>query len=194
MRIRQLCLLLFLAVCVPAALAQEADLSVEKLGPPTATDGSDVSYTVTVTNAGPDMAAGITLSDPVPAGMSFVSATQDTGSTPFTCDATVTCTGAALPAGESASFTFVFHVDAPGDFTNIVTVSSQTFDPNEENNTGSAFTSVGDPAEGDLFVSKSASAPGVAPDSDVTFTITLGNAGPAAALNVLLTDNLPAPL
>ena len=122
-----------------AVTAQEADLAVEKLGPSSAASGNDVSYTITVTNAGPAAASSVTLTDAIPTGMSYVSATQNTGPA-FTCDATVTCTIAALAADESATFTFVFHIDQPGDFTNIATVSSQTFDPNSENDTSAAFT------------------------------------------------------
>ncbi|HET8773146.1 MAG TPA: hypothetical protein VFP80_05125 [Thermoanaerobaculia bacterium] len=173
-------------------LAQEADLAVEKLGPSEAPAASDVSYSIAVTNVGPDDASSVSLSDPVPAGMSFVSATQDTGPS-FACDSTVNCTIASLPAGATATFTFVFHIDSGTQFLNTATVSSQTFDPNDENNSSVAFTTVAVP-QADLFVQKSAAQPGTPPDADVTFLITLGNAGPDAAQNVTLTDNLPPPL
>ena len=182
---------LFIVISASVAFGQEADLGVQKLGPGEVSPGSDVSYTVTVFNAGPDDASTVTLNDPIPAGMSFVSATQDTGPT-FACDNTVTCTIATFPAGESATFTFVFHIDSGTEFLNSVTVSSQTFDPNEENDSSVAFTVVGEP-EADMAIAKSA-APSAGPDTDVTFFITLTNAGPDAAASVLLTDNLPAPL
>ncbi len=192
MRIYRAVLSLFLALAASALLAQEADLAVEKLGPPEALAGSDVPYSVTVTNVGPDDAINVSVSDPVPPGMSYVSATQDTGPA-FTCDSTVNCTIASLPAGATATFTFVFHIDSGTGFLNTVTVSSQTPDPNDENNSSVAFTTVAVP-QGDLFVQKSVTPPGTPPDADVTFVITLGNAGPDAAENVTLTDNLPAPL
>lgn len=181
-----------LLISASAVFAQEADLAVEKLGPSEAAEDSDVAYTVTVTNAGPGAALSVVLADPVPANMSFVSAMQETGPT-FACDATINCTIASLAAGETATFTFTFHLDEPGDFTNTATVSSQTFDPNDENNTSSTSTTTGS-TQADLAVSKDATATAAAPDSDVTFVITLTNAGPADAVDVLLTDNLPAPL
>ena len=190
MSIRSAVCFLFLLLSV-SAFAQEADLAVEKLGPSEAPAGSDVSYTVTVTNAGPDDAATVTLTDNVPAGMSFVSATQENGPT-FTCDTTVQCTIATFPAGASATFTFVFHIDEPGEFLNTAMVASQTLDPNSENDTSIVVTTTPSP-QADLFVQKSGPA-AAAPDTDVTFIITLGNAGPDAAVDVLLTDNLPAPL
>jgi uncharacterized repeat protein (TIGR01451 family) len=189
--IRKIVLALFV-LSASAVLAQESDLAVEKLGPSEAPAGSDVSYSVTVTNVGPDDAAGVTLSDPVPAGMSYVSATQDTGPA-FTCSTAIDCTIATLPAGATATFTFVFHMDEGTEFINTATVSTQSLDPNDENNSSSAFTSTGAPPVGDLYVQKT-SAPSAAPDTDVTFVLTLGNAGPSAAVNVALTDNLPAPL
>ena len=55
------------------ALAQTADISVGKTGPGTATAGSNVTYTITLTNIGTDPATTITLTDPIPQGMTFVS-------------------------------------------------------------------------------------------------------------------------
>ena len=175
-----------------AALAQNADLGVQKLGPATAPAASDVSYEVTLFNAGPDDASGVVFSDPIPAGMSFVSATQHDGPA-FSCDATIACSTASFPAGSSATFTFVFHIDSGTEFLNTATVTSETFDPNEENDQSSAFTTVTMPSA-DMSVSKSAASPTAAPDSDVTFYVTLTNNGPDSAADVVLTDNLPAPL
>ena len=52
----------------------EADLKVQKSGPVSVTPGENIDYTVIVTNLGPSIAAGATLTDPTPAGMQFVSA------------------------------------------------------------------------------------------------------------------------
>jgi uncharacterized repeat protein (TIGR01451 family) len=186
---RVVCLLL--AISASALFGQEADLGVLKFGPSEAPANSDVSYTVTVYNAGPDDAVDVVLSDPVPTGMSYISATQDDGPA-FTCDTTVACTIATFSSGASATFTFVFHIDSGTEFLNTTTATSKTPDPNSENDQGVAFTVVVAP-QGDLSVAKSA-APSAAPDTDLTFFITLSSAGPAAATNVLLTDNLPAPL
>src|SRR2546421_12275749 len=45
--------LLFLAVALPA-FSQSSDLGVSKTGPDSATAGSNVTYTITVYNVGPD--------------------------------------------------------------------------------------------------------------------------------------------
>lgn len=57
------------------ALAPDAaDLSVRKQGPATASAGGSVVHTLSVTSHGPAEAVSVTLDDPTPAGLSFVSA------------------------------------------------------------------------------------------------------------------------
>lgn len=65
-----------LVAAVPSVMAQEADLGVAKSGPSTAAANGNVAYSVTVFNLGPDAAAEVTVTDPIPAGMTFVSASQ----------------------------------------------------------------------------------------------------------------------
>ena len=188
---------------VSTALTGSTDLAVTKTGPATVPAGSNVTYTITLTNFGPDAAQGVTLTDPIPAGMTFVSATQ-LGGPAFSCDlpaagdpGTVACTQELLAAGAQATFSFVFAIGAdtePGtQFTNIVTATSETFELNEENNAAVAVTSTPPPPRADLAVTKSG--PGaIGPDRDLTFTVTLRNNGPDAATNVTLSDTLPGNL
>lgn len=190
-------LVLLLAVAAPAAFAQSADLLVVKTGPDQAAADSDVSYSITVVNGGPDDATAVTLSDPIPSGMTFVSESHDAA---FSCSApavggtgTVTCTSALFAASATANFTFVFHIapaTPPGtSFTNVATVSDPT-DPNEENNSSSAVTSTPPPPQSDLGIDKSGpSAAGT--DTDVTYSILFTNAGPDAAASGTWTDVLP---
>ncbi|MBV8546382.1 MAG: DUF11 domain-containing protein [Acidobacteria bacterium] len=176
-----------------------ADLAVFKNAPPNATAGSDVSFDVTVSNFGPDDAATVSLSDPLPPGMIFVSATQNSGPT-FSCstpgvgvNGTITCTIALLTAGASANFTFVANIPpatpAGTTFTNIATVSTATFDPNDENNSSTGTTIVPSP-QADLSVVKNGPAAAMA-DTNVSYSITVTNQGPDAAASVSLTDELP---
>ncbi len=66
---------------------------------PTPTAGGPVSYTLTLVNNGPSPATGVTITDPLPSGLSFVSANAGQGS----CSAsgqTVKCQlGTLLPSG-----------------------------------------------------------------------------------------------
>src|ERR1041385_8200155 len=58
----------------------QADLSVTKTGSPNPVNaGSNVTYSITVNNAGPGSASPDTLIDPIPSGTTFVSATTPSG-------------------------------------------------------------------------------------------------------------------
>lgn len=193
-------LLLFLAFA-PAAVAQTvSDLLVQKSGPAEANAGSNVSYTVTLTSLGPDSASSVVLSDPTPGTMTFVSATQQSGPA-FSCSdpgvgngGVVTCSIATLAAGESAEFTFVFNI--PGGtadgtfFTNIASVTAASFDPNDENDAAVASTTTPPPPTADIYVQKFGPA-AAGPDTDVAYSITVGNSGPDTAPDIEWTDTLP---
>jgi uncharacterized repeat protein (TIGR01451 family)/CSLREA domain-containing protein len=123
-------------------LGAEADLSVVKVD---AVDpvivGDDVIYTATVGNAGPDGAQNVVLSDPLPGGVIYVSATPDQG----TCDQAgglVTCSLGSIASGGSADVVIVVTTTAPGILTNTATVSSDTADPDPADNSATAITSV----------------------------------------------------
>jgi uncharacterized repeat protein (TIGR01451 family) len=174
-----------------------ADLLVSKNSPATATAGSDVSFDVSVVNIGPDNADTVTLTDNIPAGMTFVSETHPAA---FSCSTpavgsggTITCTAAVLVANDTANFSFVLEIP-PGtpantSFTNTASVSTTTFDPNDENNNASSTTSTPG-TSADVGVSKSGP-PSVPANSDVTYSITVSNFGPNPAQSVQLTDVLP---
>jgi uncharacterized repeat protein (TIGR01451 family) len=179
------------------------DLSVSKSGPDTAPANSDVPYSVTVSNLGPDPSGTVVITDTMPAGMTFVSRAQNNGPV-FNCtdpgvgnNGNIVCTSAGpLLPGQSSNFTFVMHIPngtAPGTFfTNQVSLPSMPpdpNDPNQENDSASATTQV--PSNNaELAITKVGpdSAP---PGTDVTYTITLNNSGPAAATTVVISDTLP---
>ena len=56
-----------------AGISVGADLGVTKSGPSQAAAGANVTYTIEVTNGGPDAAANATMNDPLPASTTFVS-------------------------------------------------------------------------------------------------------------------------
>jgi uncharacterized repeat protein (TIGR01451 family) len=127
-----------------------ADLAVTKTGSPgTVAPGTDLVYTITVHNAGPSSASSVQLSDPLPAGTTFVSLSSPGGwacSTPaMGTNGTVTCSLASFAPGD-AVFTLTVHVGATvasgTTITNTATVSSSTADPNPSNNGGTASTAV----------------------------------------------------
>src|SRR5262249_21910986 len=97
-----------------------ADLSITKTVPAAVTTGQQVTYTLSVHNGGPSDATGVAVTDALPAGVGFVSAS--TGCT--NASGTVTCTVGSLANGANATITIV--VTAPstaGTITNTATVA-----------------------------------------------------------------------
>jgi uncharacterized repeat protein (TIGR01451 family) len=119
-----------------------ADLSVTKTASPTTVDvGSNVSFTITVANAGPASASTVVVTDAVPANLTYVSSSSTAG----TCSAvgnTVTCQVGTLAAGANAVITINATANASGAANNTATVTSATGDPNAANNSGAATVTV----------------------------------------------------
>jgi uncharacterized repeat protein (TIGR01451 family) len=139
----------------PASTAASADLALAKadLSDPVLT-GKNLTYTLTVSNAGPSAAANAVLSDPIPANTTFQSLSAPAGwscTTPAVGGTgTVQCDTASLAAGATANFTLVVKVSgAAGGTTlsNTATVSSDTADPNTANNTDTEPTTVSTPSQ-----------------------------------------------
>jgi len=193
---------LALAPSFAAAQGGTADLVVDKSGPATTAADADITYTITVSNAGPDASDAVTLTDDLPADTTFVSLTQDSGPA-FTCTTpgagnpgTVSCTSATLANGASATFTLVVHTDpgiVPAGFvTNTAVVSTTGFDPAEENDQSSTSAFVTGGTSADLAVT--VQGPDAVPsDTDIAYDVTVRNLGPDAA-DVTLTDVLPGDL
>ncbi|HEX4965795.1 MAG TPA: DUF11 domain-containing protein [Thermoanaerobaculia bacterium] len=120
-----------------------ADLSLTKTASaPTVTGGSNVDYTLTVTNNGPNRANGVTVTDTLPAGVTFVSATG-TGWTCGEAAGVVTCTLPFLDPGTAPTITIrVTTPQADASLVNSATVSSTQTDPNGGNNAATATVTV----------------------------------------------------
>lgn len=116
-----------------------ADLAITKTDKPDpAVAGSKLTYTLTVTNNGPNPATGVTISDTLPAGVAFVSASAGCSS----AAGTVTCNLGGLASGSSASVTIVVRPSSPGTITNTASVTGGEPDPNPANNSASSTTTV----------------------------------------------------
>jgi large repetitive protein len=150
--------------------------------------GNTIIYTVTVTNNGPAAAAGTVVSDPIPSGLAFVSATPSTGSYSAV---TGSWSVGTLASGASATLAIHVTVTASGHITNTATVSSSVPDPDPGNNQASVTVPN---LVADLSLTKSVAPPATPIGSNVVYTLTLANAGPAAATNVAVHELLPAGL
>ena len=120
-----------------------ADLSITKVDTPDPVFvGETLTYTITVTNAGPRDATELVVTDTLPAGVTFISASG----TSWDCEeemGTVTCELSFLVnAAESMIEILVTAPLSAGEITNIARVSSDVFDTNTANNEVTTFTIV----------------------------------------------------
>ena len=123
----------------------DVDLSVSKTDSPDPVQpGGNVTYTVVVSNGSPTGATNVVLTDTLPAGVSFVSATSTQGSC-SQAGGTVTCNLGNINSGGSATVTIVITATTPGTITNTASVTATQFDPNTGNNTATATTKVNNP-------------------------------------------------
>lgn len=155
------------------------------------------AYTIGVTNNGPSATSGtITVTDTMPTGVTFVSATG----TGWTCSfsaPTVTCTRSSVLANGASTPNITLTVN-PGNaaypsFTNTASVSGVNFDNISGNNSASDPTTV---TGVDLSTSTKtvSDVNGAEPDvGDVLrYTITITNSTTSPATEVSVTDDIPA--
>ena len=172
------------SVSLTAPVVWQSSLAISKSAPATAAAGASITYTLDGTNAGPSDAAGVTLNDALPAGLIVDSITAPG----WSCGGSLTCTMAVF--GTSGTVTILGHTSPaapPQTLINDADVSATT-EPNTR--TASASTTVTQSA--DLSITKTAT-PLVA-GTDVTYTITVTNAGPSDASSLALADVLPPTL
>ncbi|HXK30135.1 MAG TPA: SBBP repeat-containing protein, partial [Candidatus Binatia bacterium] len=154
-----------------------ADLSVTKSDSPDPVRvGDDLTYTITVTNNGPNDATGVVLTDTLPAGVVLVSATPGAGSCVVTT--TVDCDLGGLINGASATVTVVVTTTAKGTLVNTVSVAGEQADPDIRDNTATARTVA---TLANLIVKKLQAVAAAIPGSDVVIDDTTTNSGKVGA-------------
>jgi uncharacterized repeat protein (TIGR01451 family) len=158
--------------------------------------GSNITFTISVANAGPSSATGVVVTDLLSSGYSFVSATPSQGNYVNT---TGLWTVGSLANGGSASLSITATVNASGSYANTaeVTGANETdVDSTPGNHDGNeddqkTVTPVPTPVI-DLSLNKTASTLTPSVGSNITFTISVANAGPSSATGVVVTDLLPS--
>ncbi len=101
-----------------------------------------MTYTLAVSNAGPNAALGVVVSNTLPASVTFVSAVASQGSGCSLAGAIVNCSLGIIPPGGQATVTIQATTPANvGVLTNRATVrASSPVDPNNGNNSATART------------------------------------------------------
>ena len=117
-----------------------SDLSITKTGnPATVNLGDPVTYTLTVTNHGPETATDVVVTDTLPETVTV------TNVTPTSCtqaDSQVTCNLGNLSNGDSRTITLAVNTSSAGTVENTAAVSQQGQDPNPGNNSATVATVV----------------------------------------------------
>ncbi len=134
-------------ITVTETAPASADVSVTKSdAPDPVLVGQELTYTIVVQNSGPDPAENVTVSDTLPATVSFVSASSTQGTCSGT--ATVSCTIGTLASGASATVTIKVTPTTDADLSNTASASTSTSDPNSANNSDTEGTTVNAPPTG----------------------------------------------
>ncbi len=115
-----------------------ADVSVVKTGPGYVFAQSNLTYSITVSNAGPDAASSMVVTDSLPEGVTFVSATGGGVNN----SGVVTWSLGTLASNATASVTVTVTAPVSGSLTNTASVGSDAPDPNPANNTSSQVITV----------------------------------------------------
>ncbi|MCD4532489.1 DUF11 domain-containing protein [Nocardioides sp. cx-169] len=171
----------------PASL----DLAVTKqvIGSEEVAAGEPVTFRVTVTNLGPRPGTGITVSEDLPPGLTYLPA-ESGGTGSYDPDTAIWSVG-SLAVGATATYDFVLDTSTAGTFTNAVSLATVSpADINSANNSASATVSVRTPVA-DLVIIKGASPEEAVVGDTVTYTVTVLNRGPDPVRGVYVTDAGP---
>ncbi|MEO8247857.1 MAG: IPTL-CTERM sorting domain-containing protein [Burkholderiales bacterium] len=170
-----------------------ADLALVKAtAATTVAPGGTIDYTIAVSNNGPDASDGATVSDPLPAGTTFVS-----GAGCSNASGTLSCAVGPLANGANRVFDIRLKLDnvyaGANPLVNAATVNAPG-DPVTGNYGGSASTSVAGPNlfNADLSLSLTTTATTTAPGGTIPYVLTVANNGPEASDGATSSFTLPA--
>jgi uncharacterized repeat protein (TIGR01451 family) len=166
-----------------------ADLAISKSASPDPVPiGELLTYTVSVMNRGPSAASAVTVTDPLPAGMTFASASSTQGSCSHS-GGVVTCDLGQLALGAMTTVTITVEPQVEGVISNTAEVAAAEFDPEPCNNSATVDSEVIPGV--DLAVSCSGSPDPVSVGDTLVYTISVANLGKRTATGVVVRDELP---
>ena len=177
------------------------DVSITKTAPSSVNRGDALPYTLVIRNIGNSNADNVVINDPIPTGLTYVSANGATCAQALPSGGAfngfITCNLGSMNAGSSKTVTLTFQTSGQttcGTVTNTASVTTNSQDSNGGNNQSSAQTQVQCPVQqnADLQIIKTASSPTAHPGDTVTFSLKVTNLGSTAAQNVVIDDVRPA--
>ncbi len=155
--------------------------------PDPVTVGSNITYTIDVVNNSQGSATSVTLTDSLPAGTSFVSASSTQGS--CSSGPSVTCSLGTIPGNASARIEIVVRANLNGIITNTASVTGNVIDPIPGDNTAVTVTTVY--SNSDLSVTISDTPDPVSVEAPLSYSIVVTNNGPdgTSSASLLLTHS-----
>ncbi len=161
-----------------------ADVSIDKVlsTPPPFSVGQTITYTITVTNAGPSLANNIDVTD-TPSNLTIQTVSS------ASCSA-FPCTIPLLAPNNSEIITVTATIDNPGIFNNSANAMADEPDPNVSNNTDNTDNDGNAGAQADTSIVKNLDTAGpFIVGQTIQYTLQIHNAGPQPATNVNVVDS-----
>jgi uncharacterized repeat protein (TIGR01451 family) len=122
------------------SIVSSSDMAITKTASPNPIkQGNTLTYTLNVNNIGPSNATNVTVTDSLPATVSYISATPTQGSCSQAAG-TVTCLLGSMNSGASATITIMVNAVTPSSAVNSATVTADQPDPVSSNNTATQTT------------------------------------------------------
>ncbi|NDK54445.1 T9SS type A sorting domain-containing protein [Pontibacter fetidus] len=172
-------------------VSSAADIEVKNTASgATFNNGDEVTYTITAKNLGPNNATGVSLTDLLPAGLTFVSASPTIGTYDKT---TGIWTIGNLNIAPTATLVLKAKTTTLGSITTTASLNNRSgyeLDDNSSNNTSSNTISVNPSADVDITHTVSNLNP--SQGETIRITIRAKNNGPNEATNVVVTNAIPA--
>jgi uncharacterized repeat protein (TIGR01451 family) len=125
-------------------VASAADLIVTNSGPSNSTEGSNLTFNLTVTNNGPTSTTNVVLTNTLDPNLKYVSSSKSTG-TVTQSGSTVTFSFGNLAVGQTVTASVTAQALDGGNFTDSATATSSLPDANPFNNSASVTVPVTDP-------------------------------------------------
>ncbi|WP_022873580.1 DUF11 domain-containing protein [Nesterenkonia alba] len=150
--------------------------------------GEQFDFELTVTNHGPSTARNVSITDTLPAELTWVS-----GGSHSNGEVTFDLGTMALNATETVTVTVELDPNYDGDGSDVensATVETTATDPVEDNDTASSTIPAGQPWA-DISITKTALGDAVAPGEEFTYEVEVTNNGPSTAHSVSIVDTLP---
>jgi uncharacterized repeat protein (TIGR01451 family) len=172
------------ATTVNTVILPQASLALAVAAAPNpVTVGSNLTYSISVTNNGPGKALKVVATDPIPAAASYVSALASPGSASF-ASGVVTANFGDLVSNATSTLTLVVTPNSAGPLTNLVSVSTTSSNISSPNATLPSVVTVVNPAPaispvGAVLLSEGNQPPNgaVDPNETVTVSLSLANTG-----------------